>query len=385
MDDRSSEKRKIYFIVGESSGDALAADLIDSFSMLGHDFQFMGLAGEKMQARGVKSLFDISSISIMGLSGVIVKLPSIYSRISRTVRDIADKQPDAIVLVDSPEFSFRVARRVKARFPEIPIIKYVCPSVWAWRPKRAGTMKSYLDHILAILPFEPELLDRLGGPSATYIGHPLAWELRGKRRDHHNLTDKEKTVLLLPGSRRSEVRLLLPDIADTLAILVARNKHIRAVLPAVPHLADEIRAATEKWPVPPEIVIGEEGKLEAFDRADVALAASGTVLLELALHNIPMVSIYRLDWLMQRFRFLITGWSAALPNLITDETIIPERMNDMIRPGWLARELEALMCDGLARERQLVGFRHMQKTMQQEEAPGILAARKIISMMHDRP
>jgi lipid-A-disaccharide synthase len=381
MDDRSSEKRKIYFIVGESSGDALAADLIDSFSMLGHDFQFLGLAGEKMQARGARSLFDISAISIMGLSGVIAKLPSIYSRIRQTVNDIADKQPDAIVLVDSPEFSFRVARRVKARFPEIPIIKYVCPSVWAWRPKRARTMKNYLDHILAILPFEPELLDRLGGPSATYIGHPLAWALRGRRHDRRNTSEKEKIVLLLPGSRRNEIRLLLPDFADTLAILVARNKHVRVVLPAVPHLADEIRTATAKWPVQPEIVIGEQGKLEAFDRADVALAASGTVLLELALHNIPMVSIYRLDWLMQRFRFLITGWSAALPNLITDETIIPERMNDMIRPGWLARALEALMHDGLARERQLDGFRRMQKTMQQEEAPGILAARKIISMM----
>ena len=149
-----ARSRTIYFVVGESSGDALGADLMDHLAGLETPFEFVGLAGPKMQARGMRSLFDVSQISVMGISDVLARLPSLASRIRHTANDICRKQPDAVVLIDSPEFAFRVARRVKRKFPAIPVVKYICPSVWAWRPGRAADMAGFLDHVLAILPFD---------------------------------------------------------------------------------------------------------------------------------------------------------------------------------------------------------------------------------------
>jgi lipid-A-disaccharide synthase len=374
-------RRQVYFVVGEPSGDALAADLIHGFRSISRDVTPIGLAGAKMQALGMTSLFDISSISVMGLSGVVAGLPAIYGRIRQTVADIAARRPDVVVLIDSPEFAFRVARRVRRLLPGVPIVKYVCPSIWAWRPTRARTMTQYLDHILTILPFEPQLLEQLHGPPATYVGHPLAWSLRNLSAVESEAQQPGKLLLLLPGSRRSEVRRLLPDMAKTLEILRLRMPGLEAILPTMPHLYDEVRSSVATWSVQPEIVVSESSKELAFARADAALAASGTVLLELALRRVPMVSIYRLDWLMHQFRFLITGWTAALPNLISDRALVPERVNDMIRPGWLARELEELMSEGPARQRQREGFEQMANLMHQAEPPGILAARQIFALI----
>ncbi len=348
--------RRIYFVIGEESGDALGADLIDAFAEIGLAVEPMGLGGARMRERGVASLFDISDISVMGIAAVFARLPMIISRLRMTVRDIVARQPDLIVLIDSPDFTHRVAKRVRARLPGVPIVKYVCPSVWAWRPGRARTMKAYIDHVLALLPFEPELLKELGGPDATYVGHPLARRFEGLSLPDRTRVSDPARLLVLPGSRRGEIRSLLPDIGETLDILEQRGVAFRAMLPAVPHLEEEIRASIAGWRVKPEIISGEAGKMEAFRTADVALAASGTVLLELALHRVPMVSIYRLDWLMYRIRFLITAWTAALPNLIADSTIVPERMNEMVRPHWLARALQALLHDQPTRQAQLDGF-----------------------------
>jgi lipid-A-disaccharide synthase len=370
-------QRTIYFVVGESSGDALGADLMDHLARLDQRFAFVGLAGPKMQARGMQSLFDIAQISVMGIAGVVARLPSIARNIRLTARDICRRRPDAVVLIDSPEFAFRVARRVKRELSTTPIIKYICPSVWAWRPGRAADMARYLDHVLAILPFEPQLLADLGGPPATYVGHPLAWEMAQKPVQDRHAASPARRLLLLPGSRLTEIRVLLPDIEKTLEILKERSPGITAVLPAVDHLADEIERTTSTWAVRPEIVRGEDEKRKAFEEADVALAASGTVLLELALYRIPMISIYRLDWLTHMVRHLITGWSAALPNLIADEAFVPERIGDMVRPGWFARAIEALLREGPERQSQLDGFERMVAKMYSPEPPGMLAARKI--------
>lgn len=369
--------RKVYFVLGESSGDALGADLIDSFEKIGLPVSLHGLAGAKMQARGMRSPFDVSEIAVMGLSGVVARLPQILRRIKTTVDDISAVKPDVIVLIDSPEFCKRVATRVKVRFPSIPIVKYICPSVWAWRSGRAPAMRGYLDHVLAILPFEPQIMEQLGGPPTSYIGHPLAWEFQNSPRKQDDCVSSEKLLLLLPGSRRSEVKLLLPDMGKTLAILAERGTSFKPVLPTLPHLAGLIRSQIVGWPVQPDIIVDAGAKEEVFAKADAALAVSGTVLLELALNRVPMISLYRLDWLMHRVRFLITGWSAVLPNLIADEAIVPERVGDMVRPGWIARRIEALLEDGPARQLQLDGFTRMADRMKQDEAPGILAARKV--------
>lgn len=376
--------RRVYFVIGEESGDALGADLIDAFAEIGLSVEPLGLGGARMRERGVVSLFDVSDISVMGFSAVFARLPRILSRLRMTVRDIVAKRPDLIVLIDSPDFTHRVAKRVRQRLPGVPIVKYVCPSVWAWRSGRARTMKVYIDHVLALLPFEPDLLKALGGPDATYVGHPLARRYEGLSLPDRTLVSDPARVLVLPGSRRGEIRSLLADIGETLEILDKRGLAFRAVLPAVAHLEAEIRATVADWRVKPEIVTGEAGKVEAFRTADVALAASGTVLLELALHNVPMVSIYRLDWLMYRFRFMITAWTAALPNLIADATIVPERMNEMVRPHWLARALEALLHDQPTRRAQLDGFNRVREQMRLSEPAGLIAARAIARLLEKR-
>lgn len=370
----------VYLVVGEESGDALGADLVEALRELSPRIGFAGLAGSRMRELGLESLFDISEISVMGLAGVVARLPLILRRIRQVADDIISRKPDIVVLVDSPDFTHRVARRVKRKLPGLAIVKYVCPSVWAWRPGRARTMRDHIDHVLALLPFEPDVLKELGGPPATFVGHPMVANLTGKAFQDHSKVSQEPVLLVLPGSRRSETRLLLPDIRDTLDILARRGNRFRAVLPAVAHLEAEIRSETARWPVKPEIVSGESAKREALAKADAALAASGTVLLELALHGIPIVSIYRLDWLMHTVRHLITGWSAALPNLIADAAIVPERMGDMIRPGWLARALEALMRDGPERQAQLDGFARMAERMKRDEPPGKIAARKVLEL-----
>ncbi|MGI9400579.1 MAG: lipid-A-disaccharide synthase [Rhizobiaceae bacterium] len=371
---------RVYFVIGEESGDALGADLIDGMQEIGLQAEFCGLAGRRMQAKGIHSLFDISDIAVMGFSAVFSRLPTILSRINQAANDIIEKKPDVLVLIDSPDFTHRVARKVRKKNPDILILKYVCPSVWAWRPGRAPTMKGYVDHVLTILPFEPGLLAELDGPPATYVGHPLYAEI-GNRPQKEAPKKREKVLLLLPGSRRIEIKLLLPDMEKTLEILEERGNKFRAIMPVVPHLKVEISAAVSRWKTRPEIVDTEEEKLAAFEHADAALAASGTVLLELALFRVPMISIYRLDWLIHQFRFLIFGWSAALPNLILDETLIPERVGDMIRPGWLARALETLMKDSPERKLQMDGFERLVKEMARDKPPGVEAAKKIKELL----
>ncbi|MEM7462856.1 MAG: lipid-A-disaccharide synthase, partial [Pseudomonadota bacterium] len=295
MADKKLPATKVYFVIGEESGDSLGADLIEGMRKIRFEAEFSGLAGRRMQALGVESLFDVSDIAVMGFSAVFGRLPTILKRIDQTVEDIIEKKPDVLVLIDSPDFTHRVARKVRKKNPGILIVKYVCPSVWAWRPGRAPKMKSYIDHVLAILPFEPKLLAELGGPEATYVGHPLSNRVKQLRPKRKPTKNAEPVLLLLPGSRRSEVKLLLPDISQTLDVLKERGHQYRTIMPVVPHLTEEISAAVSKWANPPEIVDSEEDKEAAFKQADVALAASGTVLLELGLYRVPMISIYRLD------------------------------------------------------------------------------------------
>jgi lipid-A-disaccharide synthase len=372
---------RIYFVVGETSGDLLGADLIAALRERAPGVECMGLAGERMQALGMKSLFDIDDIAVMGVAAVVARLPTILERIRRTARDIISKRPDAVVLIDSPDFTHRVAKRIRAKLPGVPIIKYICPSVWAWRPGRAREMARHIDHVLAILPFEPRVLEELGGPEATYVGHPFARRVEAIKLPDRREPQSRPTLLILPGSRRTELRLLLDDFRKTLEILAERGNDCRILLPAVPKLEAELREKTSGWKIRPEIITGEQAKIDAFLEADAALATSGTVLLELALFRIPMISIYRLDWLMWRIRHLITGWTAALPNLISDSALVPERVDDMVRPGWLARAIEELMRAGPARDAQLEGFASMAARMHTDEPAGAIAATKILSLI----
>ena len=375
------EKLRIYFVVGEDSGDALGVKLIDALENLSQELVPMGLAGSRMKEKGVESLFDISELSVMGISAVASRLPTLLKRIRQTANDIVDKRPDILLLIDSPEFSYRVARKVRKRLPEVKIVKYVAPTVWAWRPARAKKIKPYIDHIMAILPFEPELLKKLGGPDATYVGHPLAAEMPSIATKLKRKCADTPNLLILPGSRRGELKLMLPVIRDTLKVLSDRGNRFEVTLPAVERLEAEIRQHTKAWDIKPNIIVGEKAKTEAFKNADLALATSGTVILELALYKVPMISIYKLDHIMMQVRHMITAWTTALPNLIADYPFVPERLNENAHPEHLARMLERLMLEGEERNVQLKGFDKIIRQLKSEKSGADVAAQKIIELM----
>lgn len=376
------EKLRVYFVVGEESGDALGEKLLNAFDDLSQEIEPMGLGGSRMKARGVDSPFDISELSVMGVSAVVKKLPSLLKRIRQTVNDVIEKKPDVLLLIDSPEFSYRVAKKVRKQLPQVKIVKYVAPTVWAWREGRAKKIKPYIDHIMAILPFEPELLKKLGGPDATYVGHPLASEIPSIATSARKKCADVPKLLVLPGSRRGELKLMLPVIRDTLAILKARGNAFEATLPAVGKLENEIREHIQNWDVKPDIVTGEGAKKQAFKDADMALATSGTVILELALYKVPMISIYKLDRIMMQLRHMITAWTTALPNLIADYPVVPERLNENAHPQHLARMLERLMMNGEERNIQLKGFDKIIKQLKSEKSGAKVAAQKIIEIVN---
>ncbi len=238
--------------------------------------------------------------------------------------------------------------------------------------------------MLCILPFEPRELERLGGPPGTYVGHRLATDpgvliaaaMQERVRDPQD--GGEKTLLLLPGSRRGEVRALLEPFGETVSILRGRGHRLRVVLPTVPHVADIVKEATAKWPYQPEIVVDAQKKWLAFGEADAALIASGTVSLELALAGVPMLSCYKLDSVMRMAQGLIKVWSASLPNLVADSTIVVEIYNEYVRPAWMARHIEGLLVDTPLRQWQKDGFAEVRRRFATDRPSGDIAAEAVL-------
>jgi lipid-A-disaccharide synthase len=294
-------------------------------------------------------------------------LPRILRRIRETAQLVMATRPDALVIIDSPDFTHRVARRVRAAAPAIPILDYVSPSVWAWRPGRARAMRSYVDHVLALLPFEPQAHQRLGGPPCTYVGHPLleqlAW-LRPSAQEAERRLAEPPVVLVLPGSRGSEIRRLLTIFGQALALLAAGRGPPDIVLPTLPHLRERITAATAGWPLRPRIVVDLEDKQAAFRVARAALAKSGTVTLELALAGVPMVAAYKVSLLEEIVaRIAVQVPSAILPNLILGENVVPEFLQRDCTPHNLSDALAPLMAQSPQRRRQIDAFARLDAVM----------------------
>ena len=371
----------VYFVIGEESGDVLGANLLSNLQLQAAEQNMSlnphGLAGTAMRGLGMSSLFDINDIAVMGFSDVIVRLPKIISRIFQTAKDIVHVKPDIVVLIDSPDFTHAVARRVRKKLPDVPIVNYVCPSVWAWRKYRARKMVAYIDHVLTLLPFEPAKLAELGGPPATYVGHPLAENLVGGKGPSRTVEGVPK-LLLLPGSRKGEISRHMPIIGETLKTLRDRGLVLNPVVLAAPNQEAFIEQCVESWAVKPLVLTGEAGREEAFATAHVALAASGTVTLELAVAKIPMVSMYLLDPVARRLTFLIEIWTASLPNLIADYVVVPEDHDENVWPDRLARQLERLFGDSHERRAQLAGFDVVAKNMAVAIPAGETAARLVL-------
>jgi lipid-A-disaccharide synthase len=382
----SDRPLRLAVVAGEESGDLLGADLVAALrAASGRDIVLTGIGGRHLEAQGLSSLFNSSEIALMGIAAVVRDLPRLIRRIGQTAREIVAAKPDCLVTIDSPDFSLRVAKKVRATDPSIPIVHYVCPSVWAWRPGRAPAMKPHVDHILCVLPFEPDVLDKLGGPEGTFVGHRLTADAGVKSAAAAQAIardlapEREKTLVVLPGSRGSEIGHLLKPFGETIDILRERGNRLRIVLPTLPRLRDRVAAGVAGWAQAPEIIVGADEKWRAFGEADAALISSGTVSLELALAGVPLVSCYKFDWLSRQFEGLITSWSALLPNLIADRPVAPEYYNQYVRPEHIARSLECLFADTEMRAWQRDGFAEVRRRLATDRPPSVIAAGVVMS------
>lgn len=383
---------RLALVAGEASGDALALRFIETLRqrLAPREVVVMGVGGEPLVAAGLKPLFPQADIAVMGFGPVVARLPLLLRRMEDAARGIAAFAPDLLLTVDAPDFSLRVAKKVRARTPDIPIAHWVCPSVWAWRSGRARRMAPHIDRILALLPFEPAALERLHGPRTIYVGHPLIERLEELRPDATEATRRadvaSPVILILPGSRRSEIRHLMPVFGEAVARVASRCPGARFVLPAVTHLRDEIDEAASNWAHRPKIVAGEAAKLAAFRTARAALAASGTVTLELALAQVPTVAAYRgAGWEAAIARRLIKLPSVILPNLILGRSVVPEFIQDDATATALADRMEAALADGEDRDRQLAGFAEVETIMRSAgESPAANAVEAALALVQSR-
>ncbi|OJU28042.1 MAG: lipid-A-disaccharide synthase [Nitrobacter sp. 62-13] len=378
---------RIFLIATEESGDRLGSSLMKALRQrLDDAVRFEGVGGQSMAREGLTSLFPIEELSIIGFAAVVKQLPMILRRIRETADAVIATAPDMLVIIDSPDFTHRVARRVRARNPAVPIVDYVSPSVWAWRPGRARAMRSYVDHVLALLPFEPDEYRRLGGPPCTYVGHPLIEQVRLLRPDAQERERRDASppvLLVLPGSRRSEIRHHMSVFGKTLQILQQGIPDVDVILPTMPHLADEITTAVADWPLRPQIVVGEDDKRAAFRIARAALAKSGTVTLELALAGVPMIAAYKAGaveaWIAQR---VIRVSSVILANLVIGENVIPEFLQKDCVPDRLAAGLREVMGDTPLRRRQLEAFAGLDAIMATDnQSPSSRAADVVLAVL----
>jgi lipid-A-disaccharide synthase len=367
---QTSPPPAIFIVAAEESGDALGAALARALRAAEGAVRLFGIGGGAMASAGITSPFSIDELSIIGVTAIPRRLPTILRRIRETAQLVVKVRPDALVIIDSPDFTHRVARRVRRMAPDIPILDYVSPSVWAWRPGRARMMRRYIDHVLAILPFEPAAHRRLGGPPCSYVGHPLIErisELRPDRQEARRRLAGPPLILALPGSRSGEIRRHTGIFGAALERLHARLGPIDVVVPTTASVAQQLREAAAGWPAEPRIIVDAAEKWAAFRSARAALAASGTVTLELALSGVPMVAAYRLDFIeaviARAIRLQARLPSVILANLVIGENVVPELLQEDCIAQKLADALVPVVRETEQRRRQVEAFGRLDEIM----------------------
>ncbi len=390
---------RLFLLAGEPSGDRLGAALISGLRELAPGVQIAGVGGPAMMAEGMTSLFPMEELSVMGLMEVLPRYPALRRRLHEAARAVQAMQPDALITIDSPDFSLRLARLGRDARPRLRTIHYVAPSVWAWRRGRAAKMARVIDHVLALLPFEPPYMEA-AGMTCDFVGHPVVAEPQAtpqeamEFRARHGIDALAPVVLCLPGSRRSEVDRLAPRFGEALRQVMATSHDLRVVVPTVAHLTERVRAlaagwqSVAGWRSAPIILDprsgGDTEKRAAFAAADVALAASGTVSLELAAARVPMVIGYdfsRLTWaIMRRLARVDT---VTLVNLVTESRAVPEFLGPYdCQPAPLRRALNTILHDSPERAAQLAALDlTMLRLGREGEAPGLRAARSVLSRL----
>ncbi|SFI27694.1 lipid-A-disaccharide synthase [Jannaschia pohangensis] len=372
---------RLYLIAGEPSGDRLGAALMAGLHDLDPSIEIAGIGGPAMTAKGLHSLFPMEVLSVMGLTEVLPRLPDLFRRRDQAVEAIAALAPDALVTIDSPDFCLRVASRARAARPDLRTIHYVAPSVWAWREGRAAKMARSIDHVLALLPFEPAYMEA-AGMTCDFVGHPVVAEPQANEAEIAAFRAEvgEWIALVLPGSRRGEVARLAPIFGEALEQLPPGT---RVVVPTVPHLEATVRDLTQTWPGNPLIVTDAAAKRAAFGAATAALAASGTVSLELAASSTPMVIAYDMSWLSwQVISRMMKIDTVTLVNLIAGEMAVPEYLGPACRAGPVGAAFARLMTVPSERERQSAALSlTMDRLGRGGEAPGLRAARSVLAQL----
>ena len=384
---------KVFIVAGEASGDLLGAALMRGLSqLLEEPPEFIGVGGEEMLSEGLSSLFPMHEISIMGISEILSNYMSLRKRIRQTARSVLDEKPDVLITVDLPEFNLRVAERVRKQ-SHIPIVHYVAPTVWAWRPKRAAHMAKFVDHVLALFPFEPRYM-REAGMSCDFVGHPIAqYPVASEAdaaifREDFDLSD-DPIILCLPGSRRSEVKRLTPIFTQALSAIRERHPNIQFVMPLAPAVAAEVNLILSIFDLEVKVIdprdispaLAQSYKRAAFNAADIALAASGTVSLELAANSVPMVIGYDMGWLSRQIigRMVKTD-TVTLVNLVSETRHIQE----YIGPKCTASNLAEAILDVMRAPNEQI--KAMETTLarlgRDEEAPGLRAARSVVGFLN---
>lgn len=342
-------KVKIYLVAGEPSGDLLGSRLMRALKKTyGRNVVFMGVGGETMTREGLNSLFDIKELAVMGLVEVLPSIPRILRRIEQVGRDILIQNPDIVITIDSYSFSARVHKWLKTHQVPVKHVHYVAPQVWAWKKKRADTAYQLFDHLFCLLPNEVPLFESKKMAS-TFVGHPVvesaanAGDAAGFRKKYH-IPDKAFVMCMLPGSRKNEINYLLNDFMKTAELVRQKHPDLFVVVPTVQTVSERVEKALQNWPIPHVVVMGEQNRYDAFAAAQLALASSGTVSLELAMAGVPHIIAYRVSRLTAAIvRRLVTVRFVNLINLLLDREIIPEMLQEKCTPDQLAKALESVL------------------------------------------
>jgi lipid-A-disaccharide synthase len=381
----------IFIVAGEPSGDALGARLIAALRQrTGGALRIAGIGGEAMRAEGLVSLVPIADLAVVGVAEVVPRAPQILRHVATAVEAVRRLRPDAVVTIDSSGFSWRIAHRLRRRGEKLPLIHYVAPMVWAWRAGRARRVARWYDHLMALLPFEPPYFEREGLPT-SYVGHPVLESGAehgdgGSFRQRHGIGPGELLLCVLPGSRAGEVRRLLPVFGRTLALLQSRLGDFRVVVPTVETVAAAVAASVLQWPGRPIVVSGQAEKYDAFAASRAALAASGSVALELALARLPMVVAYRVNPATEALlRHLVKVRHVNLVNLVLDRPLVPELLGRACTPEGLASVVASLVEDEAVRAAQQQGYdAAMTRLRAGIQCPSLAAADRVLEILSQR-
>ncbi len=350
--------KRIFIIAGEASGDFLGAQLLQSLQKNNHQLEIYGIGGQQMSLTGLQSIFPMNELSVMGFSEIVPSLFKILKRIKQTKDTIKELKPDLLITIDSPGFCFKIAKFAKQL--DIPVVHYVAPSVWAWRPRRAEKLakKIKINHLLCLLPFEPPYFTIHGLP-ATFVGHPIT-EIKlpddSDFRKNLNIAKESTLICLLPGSRKNEVKQHLEIFLNAVAKLPL-TRRIEVVIPTLPHLIPYIAPLLKNTAIPVKIVTSVEEKWQAFMQSSIALAASGTVSLELAYVGVPQVIAYKVSkityWLA---KWLVKVKYASLVNILNQQMIVPECLQNNCSAEHLALQIENILSGSSNQKQQRKGF-----------------------------